>query len=97
MFFFLVLLLMYLPVAAVGYFLLGNNLKDNVLLSLQEHSDWMFYTVQVLICVHLLSAFTIILNPLCQELEKLLKLPLRKSVDHSLSCFNVLVFTVTTI
>lgn len=73
-------MLMYVPVAAAAYALLGNKLKDNVLITLQDPATWMFYSIQVLICLHLLFAFTIIINPLCQELEKLLKLPLRKYI-----------------
>ncbi|KAF6025922.1 hypothetical protein EB796_015771 [Bugula neritina] len=72
---FAVLMVLYLPVAAVGYSLLGSNLSDNILDTLKAHPTWMYYLVQVLICLHLLSAFTIVINPLCQGVEKLFKVP----------------------
>jgi len=73
-----VLMVLYLPVAAVGYSLLGSNLSDNILDTLKAHPTWMYYLVQVLICLHLLSAFTIVINPLCQGVEKLFKVPPRE-------------------
>lgn len=73
-------MVMYVPVASIAYALLGNQLKDNVLITLSRDLSWMYYCIQALICVHLLFAFTIIINPLCQELEKLLKLPLSELI-----------------
>ncbi|XP_014675691.1 PREDICTED: amino acid transporter ANTL1-like [Priapulus caudatus] len=68
-----VILLMYMPVATISYLAYGSDLVDNVLLNLPP--GVVRSVAQILITVHLLSAFVIVVNPLCQEVEELMKIP----------------------
>ena len=68
---------MYVPVAAAGYVVYGSAIKSNVTQSLSVGA--LRYSVEILITVHLVMAFVIVINPLCQELEELMKIPLSKS------------------
>ncbi|XP_041354276.1 amino acid transporter AVT1A-like isoform X2 [Gigantopelta aegis] len=68
-----ILLLMYLPVATAGYFVYGDSANANILKTVS--SGPMLYIVQILITVHLALGFIIVLNPICQEVEELLKIP----------------------
>ncbi|BFZ24661.1 hypothetical protein BsWGS_27700 [Bradybaena similaris] len=70
---YMIVLLMYLPVAISGYKVYGINAKDNILESV-SHGP-MLYTVQVLITLHLFCGFIIVVNPVCQDLEELLRIP----------------------
>lgn len=74
---FSILLAMYLPVAAVGYWRYGHAVQNNIIMSLMTHSTVQTVTL-VLITTHLLLAFVIILNPVAQELEHLAKVPTGK-------------------
>ncbi|XP_074655769.1 uncharacterized protein LOC141909270 isoform X2 [Tubulanus polymorphus] len=75
---FTVLLAIYSPVAYSAYFILGDRVKDNILIDLNEfYPGPMVYTVQILIVVHLIFAFVIVTNPLYQEIEDALGIPLR--------------------
>ncbi|PVD28157.1 hypothetical protein C0Q70_10742 [Pomacea canaliculata] len=67
---YLVVLLMYFPVASVGYFVYGTNIKDNILETVSAGP--MLTIVQVLITGHLVCSFIIVINPVCQEIEELL-------------------------
>ena len=69
-----VLLVMYIPVAASGYFVYGDTVQDNVLQSLPPGG--LRYTIEVLISVHLLCGFVIAINPVCQEIEQLFNAPI---------------------
>ena len=72
--------MMFVPSASIAYFYFGNQLDDNVLATIGRiggHS-WMFYATQALLGVQILFSTVIILNPVCQEFEKFLSVPLRK-------------------
>ena len=73
MFSFVAVIIMYLPVAAVGYFVYGEHVNPNILQNLPH--GVVRYFVETLITVHLLLAFVIVMNPLSQEFEELLKIP----------------------
>ncbi|XP_045138355.1 amino acid transporter AVT1J-like [Portunus trituberculatus] len=70
---FFVLFGLYLPVAAVGYGVLGDTVPNNILLAV---SGVAVTVVRVLLFVHLLFAFIILLNPVAQGLEDVLGVPL---------------------
>ncbi|XP_035825951.1 amino acid transporter AVT1J [Aplysia californica] len=70
---YLIVLGMYLPVAIAGYVVYGSNAKSNILNTVSAGP--MLYIVQVLITLHLFCGFIIVINPVCQELEELLKIP----------------------
>lgn len=67
---------MYFPVASVGYFVYGTNIKDNILETVSTGP--MLTIVQVLITGHLVCSFIIVINPVCQEIEELLGIERRK-------------------
>lgn len=70
-----VVLLMYLPVAISGYIIYGAQASDNILESMSPGP--MLYIVEVLITLHLFCSFIIVINPVCQETEELLRIPIR--------------------
>ncbi|KAK3097482.1 hypothetical protein FSP39_010023, partial [Pinctada imbricata] len=70
---YMVVMLMYLPVATTGYFIYGNKVDDNILQTVSKGG--LVYTVVILITIHLVLGFIIVLNPFCQELEKYCKVP----------------------
>ena len=67
------LLLLYLPVAAGGYFIYGADVTANITKSLPEGP--LRITIEILITLHLVCAFVIALNPFTQELEEHVKVP----------------------
>lgn len=69
----LVLCIIYVPMAATGYFLLGDLLEGSVIDSLCDGP--VKITVEVLFLIHLISAFPILINPPNQFFEGLLKIP----------------------
>ncbi|KAI8791411.1 amino acid transporter ANTL1-like isoform X2 [Biomphalaria glabrata] len=70
---YMIVLFMYLPVAIIGYYVYGSHTKDNILQSMSTGP--MQYTVEVLITMHIFCSFIIVINPVCQELEELLRIP----------------------
>lgn len=71
-----VILILYLPVAAAGYFVYGEAVDSNIVLSVKNTTFVM--AANMLLAVHLILAFLIIINPVCQELEEIFQVPLRK-------------------
>jgi len=69
-----ILFLIYFPMAAAGYFSYGKDVADNVVLSLSQNG-WKRITVEVMLLLHLISAFPIITNPPAQYFEQLLGIP----------------------
>jgi len=59
---------MYVPVASVGYSVYGINVKDNIFDSLSKGP--LLITANILITIHLISAYIILQNPLSQFLEQ---------------------------
>nr|XP_039264190.1 amino acid transporter AVT1C-like [Styela clava] len=68
-----VVIFLYFPAGAAGYFVFGNDMKPNVLSALSP--GWISYTINILITSHLLMAFVIISNPVTQEIEGFLNIP----------------------
>ncbi|KAK4326153.1 hypothetical protein Pmani_003299 [Petrolisthes manimaculis] len=69
---FVALLVMYLPLAALGYQAFGSGVQVNILLSV---SGPVVTTVQVLMLVNTVFTFLMLINPLSQSLEEALNLP----------------------
>jgi vesicular inhibitory amino acid transporter len=63
-------------VAAAGYFVYGEAVDSNIVLSVKNTTFVM--AANMLLAVHLILAFLIIINPVCQELEEIFQVPLRK-------------------
>lgn len=79
--FFSVVLFMYLPLTSLAYFVYGKNVQPNIL---QMSTGVINQVVEVLITIHLLMALLIVINPVCQELESLVRVPKRKDTN----CFH---------
>jgi len=69
----LILCMIYVPMSAVGWGLLGDKLENSVIDSLCDGP--VKVAVEILFLVHLISAFPILLNPPSQFFEGLLKIP----------------------
>ncbi|PSN34891.1 hypothetical protein C0J52_16728 [Blattella germanica] len=70
---FSVILALYLPVATAGYFVYGEAVHPNIVLTLQN-SIWVMLA-NILLAIHLVLAFLIVINPVCQELEEICHVP----------------------
>jgi len=68
-----VLFAIYFPMAAGCYFSLGDQVTGNIVLSMSD--GWQRITVEIMLLLHLVTAFPIILNPPAQFCEKLLNIP----------------------
>lgn len=68
--YFLVILLIYMPVSIVGYLVYGENTNENIILSLDTTNyRGLITAANLLIAIHLTMAFLIITNPASQEIE----------------------------
>lgn len=70
---FSVILALYLPVTAGGFFVYGEAVEMNIAMSLTK--TILVTIANVLMAVHLIFAFLIIINPVCQELEEIFQFP----------------------
>lgn len=77
------ILLIYLPVPAAGYFIYGKALSPNILETITAGP--VLSVVQVAFTLHIIMAFIILMNPVCQEIEAKLR------VSTSFSCKRVLI------
>jgi len=68
-----VLFALYFPMAAGCYFSLGDQVTPNIVLAMSE--GWQRITVEIMLLLHLVTAFPIILNPPSQFCEKLFNIP----------------------
>ncbi|XP_070199906.1 uncharacterized protein [Littorina saxatilis] len=90
-----VMILLYFPVAAGGYFVYGNRVTDNVLEAVTVGPA--LTIIQCLITIHLFCSFIIVINPLCQEVEEVLKVNpafnIKRVIIRTLICILVLFVT----
>jgi hypothetical protein len=63
-------------VAAAGYFVYGDAVDTNIVLTVKNTT--LVTMANMLLAVHLILAFLIIINPVCQELEEIFQVPHRK-------------------
>ncbi|KAM3968631.1 os protein [Aphomia sociella] len=70
---FLAILAIYLPIAITGYAVYGESAASNVSTSLS--STPLTLVGNILMALHLVTAFVIIINPVCQEMEELYNVP----------------------
>ena len=59
--------------AAGCYFALGDRVKDNIVTAMS--SGWQRVTVEIMLLLHLITAYPIITNPPAQFFEQLFKIP----------------------
>lgn len=64
---------LYLPIAIGGYAVYGESVAPNVSASLS--STPITLAGNIFMVIHLLSAFIILVNPVCQEIEELYAVP----------------------
>lgn len=69
----LVILALYLPVTVGGYLVYGEDVDPNLSLSLTK--TWLVTIANILMAIHLVLAFLIVINPVCQELEEIFNVP----------------------
>lgn len=67
-----IIVCMYFPVSAAGYFVYGENNKDSILSVVSD--SWLRTIALILITVHLVMGFIIVINPFSQEVEDLLQI-----------------------
>ncbi|XP_013162370.1 PREDICTED: amino acid transporter ANTL3-like [Papilio xuthus] len=70
---FLAILALYLPIAIGGYAVYGESVAPNISGSLTATP--LTLVGNIFMAVHLLAAFIIIINPVCQEMEELYNIP----------------------
>jgi len=63
----------YFPMAAACYFSLGDKVTDNIVLAMSD--GWQRMVVEVMLLLHLVTAFPIITNPPAQFFEQILNIP----------------------
>lgn len=73
MFCFAVVLVLYFPISAGGYYVYGDDVTPNIALSVTKTS--LVTMANILMAVHLILAFLIVINPVCQELEEIFHIP----------------------
>lgn len=72
----LVIASLYLPITIGGYFIYGEDVTYNIAMTVSKSP--IVTIANILMAVHLLFAFLIVVNPVCQELEEKYHLPRRK-------------------
>jgi len=68
-----ILFCIYFPMAAGCYFALGDVVQDNIVLSMP--SGWEKITVEIMLLLHLITAYPIITNPPAQFFEEVFNIP----------------------
>jgi len=93
----LILFCIYFPMAAAGYFSFGDRVTDNIVLSLD--GGWHRIVVELMLLLHLISAFPIITNPPAQFFEQLFGIPgdfnWKRCVFRSISVLGLLFIAET--
>ncbi|KAL3636670.1 Lysine histidine transporter 1 [Castilleja foliolosa] len=77
---YIIVALCYFPVATIGYWALGENVNDNILVSL-EKPKWLIAMANMFVAVHLLGGYQIYAMPVFDMIETVLvrKLKLKPS------------------
>ncbi|XP_075530794.1 uncharacterized protein LOC142563939 isoform X1 [Dermacentor variabilis] len=89
---------LYVVMATLGYLTFGNEVGANILLSIGDGG--VSIAVQLLFIVHLVTAFLIVINPMCQEVEGHLGIPAEftwKRVAMRSAIMLALLFTTETV
>jgi len=68
-----ILFLIYFPMAVGCYYSLGTAVEDNIVLAMLP--GWMKMLVEIMLLLHLITAFPIITNPPAQFFEEMLNVP----------------------
>ncbi|XP_022134087.1 lysine histidine transporter 1-like [Momordica charantia] len=68
---YIVVALCYFPVALIGYWMFGNAVKDNILLSLEKPA-WLIATANMFVVVHVIGSYQIYAMPVFDMIETML-------------------------
>lgn len=68
---YIVVALCYFPVAFVGYYIFGNNVEDNVLISL-EKPVWLIAVANMFVVIHVIGSYQIYAMPVFDMIESVL-------------------------
>ncbi|KAJ6808579.1 lysine histidine transporter 1-like [Iris pallida] len=68
---YIVVAICYFPVALVGYWAFGNNVDDNILLSLQK-PRWLIAMANMMVVIHVIGSYQIYAMPVFDMLETVL-------------------------
>lgn len=82
---FSVLLILYLPVAVLGYSVYGDKVESDVIDSL-PHST-IKTIISVLLAFHMIFAFLLVINATSQEFEEFLNVPNGKDILYISSTY----------
>lgn len=72
-FYFSVILILYLPIAFASYFVFGDKTDPNIINSLGDGPN--VIAANVFMAVHMVMAFLIVVNPVCQDIENMFNVP----------------------
>lgn len=72
---YIVVFLCYMPVACVGYLVFGNEVKDNVMLSLEKPA-WLIAAANIFVVIHVIGSYQVFAMPVFDMLESFLVLKL---------------------
>ncbi|RWS11117.1 amino acid transporter ANT1-like protein [Dinothrombium tinctorium] len=89
---FIVLLALYIPIASVGYYVYGDLVEENVILTLEDGLNKT--VIEILMASHLFFAFLLLANAPIQEIESWLKIPNGFNVKRLATRILVLLFIV---
>ncbi|KAJ4959635.1 hypothetical protein NE237_019545 [Protea cynaroides] len=87
---YIIVAICYFPVALVGYYIFGNGVDDNILMSL-NHPTWLIAMANLFVVVHVIGSYQIYAIPVFDMLETTL---VKKF--HFTPCFRLRFFTRTT-
>lgn len=73
---YLIVALCYFPVAIIGYYVFGNSVEDNIMLSLQKPT-WLIVLANAFVIVHVIGSYQVFAMPVFDMLETLLVKQLR--------------------
>ncbi|BFG32350.1 hypothetical protein CerSpe_186240 [Prunus speciosa] len=68
---YVVVALCYFPVALIGYWVFGNNVEDNILLSLQK-PRWLIALANFFVVIHVIGSYQVFAMPVFDMLESFL-------------------------
>ncbi|BBH00502.1 lysine histidine transporter 1 [Prunus dulcis] len=68
---YIVVALCYFPVAFIGYYIFGNKVEDNILISL-EKPEWLIITANMFVVIHVIGSYQLYAMPVFDMIETLL-------------------------
>ncbi|KAJ4961051.1 hypothetical protein NE237_020961 [Protea cynaroides] len=87
---YIVVAICYFPVAIIGYWIFGNAIEDNILISL-EKPIWLIAMANIFVVIHVIGSYQIYAMPVFDMIESLL---VKKF--HCAPCFRLRFFARTT-